>query len=302
MTKFKCTSLCIIWLALFSLVFGGTLFDRNSINFKDQYMHDDAISIQRHISVQNSDELTNLFWLDNARNFVQNQLTRKEIKNKAKNIILFLGDGMSVPTLAASRMYMGGEEKYLSFEKFPYLGMSKTYCVDHQIAESACTATAYLSGVKANYRTIGLSPNVQKGDCTAGLLKENRVTSIAKWALDAGKDAGLVTTTNVADASPTGVYAHVAHRDWKNNQEVLKMNCDDKLVDDIAEQLVYGDVGSKLKVILGGGRREFLDRSMKDEENHSGERTDKKNLINEWLNLKIDNGKRNYVWNKVLLY
>lgn len=49
----------------------------------------------------------------------------------AKNVILFLGDGMSIPTLAATRAYIGqkrnetGEEVYLSFERFPYTALSK---------------------------------------------------------------------------------------------------------------------------------------------------------------------------------
>lgn len=45
--------------------------------------------------------------------------------NKAKNLIIFLGDGLSIPTIAATRMYMGGEEKQLYFEKFPHTGLSK---------------------------------------------------------------------------------------------------------------------------------------------------------------------------------
>lgn len=38
---------------------------------------------------------------------------------------MFLGDGMSLQTVAATRMYMGGEELSLSFEKFPHFGLSK---------------------------------------------------------------------------------------------------------------------------------------------------------------------------------
>jgi Alkaline phosphatase len=50
---------------------------------------------------------------------------------QAKNVILFLGDGMSIPTLAAARIYMGqlanrtGEEISLAFEQFPFTGLSK---------------------------------------------------------------------------------------------------------------------------------------------------------------------------------
>lgn len=42
----------------------------------------------------------------------------------AKNIIFFIGDGMDLATLAATRAYIGGEEKVLSFEKFPHYGIS----------------------------------------------------------------------------------------------------------------------------------------------------------------------------------
>lgn len=49
----------------------------------------------------------------------------------AKNVILFLGDGMSIPTVTAARIYKGqlqkedGENNQLAFDKFPYVGLSK---------------------------------------------------------------------------------------------------------------------------------------------------------------------------------
>lgn len=81
------------------------------------------------------------YYLDQGTDFVQDQLEKKINQKVAKNVILFLGDGMSMPTLAATRMYLGGEEKSLSFEEFPFVGMSKTYCLDYQVPDSACTAT-----------------------------------------------------------------------------------------------------------------------------------------------------------------
>ena len=55
--------------------------------------------------------------------------------NVAKNIILFIGDGMSLPTQTATRIFKAqnqdsqvkGEETFLSFEKFPHMGLSKVY-------------------------------------------------------------------------------------------------------------------------------------------------------------------------------
>lgn len=241
-------------------------------------------------------EETSEYWLSQSREFVKAQEDKPLNKNVAKNIIFFLGDGMSMPTLAASRMRFGGEGKTFSFERFPHVGMAKTYCVDYQVADSACTATAYLSGVKANFATIGVSAKVKLSDCDGTQNRAEYTTSIAKWALDAGKSAGLVTTTRVTHASPAGVFANTANRMWESDDDVRGDGCDTTKVDDIAKQLIQGDVGRRLNVILGGGRREFLNQTMTDEENRSGKRLDGRNLIEEWT--KMD-GNRKYVWNLV---
>jgi alkaline phosphatase len=57
----------------------------------------------------------------------------------AKNVIVFIGDGMGMSTITAARIYKGqrtgksGEENRLSFEQFPTVGLSKTYNVDKQV-------------------------------------------------------------------------------------------------------------------------------------------------------------------------
>lgn len=66
----------------------------------------------------------------------------------------------------------------------------QTYCVDAQIADSACSATAYLCGAKANIETIGVSAHVARAHCTAAQEAQHHVHSIAEWALSDGRDAG----------------------------------------------------------------------------------------------------------------
>lgn len=82
----------------------------------------------------NPAELESDFWRTNAQNYLKDALNdpRKTDPKpeKAKNIILFLGDGMSLATVAATRVYIGGEEKSLSFEKFTHFGLSKV-CTLH---------------------------------------------------------------------------------------------------------------------------------------------------------------------------
>lgn len=227
------------------------------------------------------------YWRTLSHQFIDNQLKNKLNTEKAKNVILFLGDGMGLTTLAAARFLLGGAEQQLSFEKFPYVGLAKTYSVDKIVPDSACTATAYLCGVKAMEGTIGVNGKVDMSDCESGVDEKNHVHSIAKWALDKGKSAGLVTTTRVTHASPAGVYAHVADRVWENDNAV-KEACNptqSQLIKDIAFQLINGEVGQKLKVILGGGLENFVDKSKYDK----GKRTDGLNLIETFKNENLRN-------------
>ena len=85
---------------------------------------------------------------------------------KAKNVILFVGDGMGVSTVTAARIFEGqkkgidGERNLLSFEKLPYLAMAKTYSANQQTADSAPTMTAMVTGVKTNDGVLSVDQTV----------------------------------------------------------------------------------------------------------------------------------------------
>lgn len=58
----------------------------------------------------------------------------------------------------------------------------KTYCTDAQVADSACSATAYLCGVKTDTDTIGIDANVEFNNCTTQNDPAIRVDSVMAWA------------------------------------------------------------------------------------------------------------------------
>ena len=222
------------------------------------------------------------YWINKAENILKQQLNKNRLNKKvAKNVIFFLGDGMGISTLMASRMFKGGEELELSFEKFPYSGFSKTYCTNTQVADSACSATSYLCGIKANYGTIGLNAAVLQGDCLGQNNTANHVDSILKHAQDNGMRTGIITNTRITHATPAGTYAHIANRNWENDARVKQEGGDIEICSDIANQLIHGTVGKRLNLIFGGGRQEFLLQTEKDIDGNFGQRTDK-NLINHW--------------------
>ncbi|KAB0803633.1 hypothetical protein PPYR_00603 [Photinus pyralis] len=243
-----------------------------------------------------SEETTASFWRSQANATLFERLKKTANTNLAKNVIMFLGDGMSITTIAAARALLGqrdkkpGEETQLSFEKFPFVGLSKTYCVDRQVADSACSATAYLCGVKANEATIGVTAAVKLGYCKEMNNETNHVPSIAHLFQMKGKKTGIVTTTRITHASPAGVYAHTAHRDWEADSHMP----DAKNCKDIALQLIHGETGKNLNVIFGGGRAYFIPKGQSDNDQQPGVRLDSRDLIKEWKEQK-GNAKHEYV-------
>lgn len=85
-------------------------------------------------------------------------------------------------------------------------------------------------------------------DCKAQKRKNLWTESFASWTSKSCKSTGIVTTSRVTDASTAGAYAHAASRFWENDHEVSLSGCNSNDVDDIAEQLIYGEVGKKFKV------------------------------------------------------
>jgi alkaline phosphatase len=80
----------------------------------------------------------------------------------------------------------------------------QTYCVNYQVADSGCTATAFLSGIKTNFGVLSMSAHVPLRNCSAESDRDNHVDSIFKFAQDAGKATGIVTNTRVTHATPAG--------------------------------------------------------------------------------------------------
>lgn len=217
--------------------------------------------------------------LDRKKYLQQQAIESKSFQEKAKNIIFILGDGMGVSTLTSSRIYAGqqqglmGEEYSLSFERFPYSALIKTYNVDLQIPDSAGTMSALMTGVKTNEGIIGLPASVTRGDCHS-IKKEQSLTTLIDIAKAKGKLTGVVTTARVTHATPAATYAHSADRNWESDDQLTESALRDGCKD-IAAQLIDAE-HAPLDLLFGGGRRHFLPKKLE------GKRLDQRNLIEQW--------------------
>ena len=220
-------------------------------------------------------------------------------RGPARNVILFVGDGMGVATVTAARILDGqnrgqpGEENFLAFEKFPHVALVKTYNVDAQVPDSAGTMTALITGRKARQGMISVGPEALRGDCRAAA--QYRLTTLLEEAEQHGLRTGVVTTTRLTHATPAATYAHAAERNWESDADVPE--ADRAACPDIAQQFVEFSYGDGVDVALGGGRAKFLPVTAADPEDtgETGQRLDGRDLIAEWLAARAD---RRFVHNR----
>ncbi|MFD5019356.1 alkaline phosphatase [Paenibacillus sp. NPDC058367] len=142
--------------------------------------------------------------------------------SNTRNVILFVGDGMGTAQRNAIRLATVGEKGNLAMDSMPYAGLIHTSSTV-PVTDSAASATAYASGVKTYNGAIGMNAD------------KKSVQTIMEYAKSAGKSTGVVTTSQITDATGAAFGAHVEDRSKQS---------------DIALQLL---TKSKVDVLLGGG-------------------------------------------------
>jgi alkaline phosphatase len=284
-------------LVLFSLVVTSCFRDSNTGARSQNYEQ----KVRPPFPVKRN-ETAETWWRDGWQ-AIERAKNEKLRKGKAKNVILFIGDGMGVTTLTAARILEGqlrgesGEENRLSFEEFPFTALSKTYSTDQQVSDSAPTITAIVTGVKTDEGVLSVNQNVRRKDYRS--VKGNEAKSLLEMAEENGLSTGLVTTTRLTHATPAACYSHTPERNWESDKDIFNGAKDayEAKFPDIARQLIEFSYGDGLEVALGGGREKFLPLETRDPEydDQAGERLDKRDLTQEW---RQRNNSSAYVWNK----
>ncbi len=203
----------------------------------------------------------------------------------AKNVILFIGDGMGISTITAARIYAGqsagedGESHILAMDTLPWSALSKTYSHNFQVSDSAGTAVAMVSGIKTLSGVLGVNSSVSYGNCAS--VPGTEVDTLFELAARAGLSTGLVSTARITHATPAASYAKVPLRDWEADTDMKGASSD--TCKDIARQLIEWPEGS-FDILLGGGRSKFLTKETPDPEydGKTGDRADGRNLTEEW--------------------
>ncbi len=140
-----------------------------------------------------------------------------------KNVILFIGDGMGLGQVTATRYRYYGPAGRLHMERMPVTGLLNTFAAtDQWITDSGAGATALATGHKTDIGMIGVTPDGRKHKSIMAVLQE------------AGLSTGLITTSDITDATPAAFSSHVPSR---------------KMKEEIAKQLI----DSKINLLISGG-------------------------------------------------
>jgi alkaline phosphatase len=172
--------------------------------------------------------------------------------NKAKNVILLIGDGMGDSEITAARNYAEGAGGFFKgIDALPLTGQYTHYALDKKthkpdyVTDSAASATAWSTGVKSYNGAIGVDVN------------GNDHPTIMEMAKAAGKATGNVSTAELEDATPAAQIAHVTSRKCYGPEKTSELCASNALEKggrgSIAEQLL----NARADVTLGGGGKTF---------------------------------------------
>ena len=145
---------------------------------------------------------------------------------KVKNVILMIGDGMSLMHVYTAWTANRGQ---LWLENAQYTGLSKTWCTNRLVCDSGSGGTALATGHKTVYHAVGVDPDGKP------------LTTLVDLAKQKGKDAGIAVTCRLWDATPCDFSCHNIDRDKE-------------------QELIGGYPESNLDYAFGGGAKYFEHR------------------------------------------
>ena len=147
-------------------------------------------------------------------------------KPKAKNVILFIGDGMGPNQVTLAKFATGGPDHRLSFENFPITGIVYNHSAESLYTDSAASATTWATGIKTINGYLAVD------------AEKTFLPTIPELLSTKGYKSGLVATSSITHATPAAFYAHIDNR--YKEKEIAKMLLD-----------------SDIDIALGGGAEFF---------------------------------------------
>jgi alkaline phosphatase len=158
--------------------------------------------------------------------------------DRAKNVILFLGDAAGLSTLHAASIHGHGEPGKLYVQRMPNIALSDTSSAADWVSDSAAGMTAIVTGSKTKNGVISQSAEAVRGKQDGAALK-----TILEYAEERGLSTGVISNSSIADATPAACYSHANDR---------------RKTGEIFAQILTPRFGDGVDLVLGPGRKAIL--------------------------------------------
>ncbi len=170
----------------------------------------------------------------------------------ARNILLFIGDGMGDSEITIARNYAVGAGGRLALDSLTFTGAYTTYSIQEAhpdlpdyVTDSAASGTGWATGSKTS-----------NGRISTTAASDRDLKTIVEIARERGYSTGDITTAELTDATPAVLASHVANRSCQGPSDMAACPQDRKSVGgpgSIAEQ----EVDHEIDVLMGGGASRF---------------------------------------------
>lgn len=162
-------------------------------------------------------------------------------QQRAKNVVLFIGDAGGLSTLNAASIHGYQEPRSLYIQRMPHIGLSETSATDSWVTDSAAGMTAIVTGRKTANGVLSQAPSTEK-DVDGAPFK-----TILEYAEERGLSTGVISNVNMADATPAACYSHVNSR---------------KKFGEIFAQIWKPRFGDGVDLVIGNGRKRILESTL----------------------------------------
>jgi alkaline phosphatase len=158
-------------------------------------------------------------------------------KQRAKNVIIFLGDAGGIPTISAASIHGYQKPRALYIQRMPHIALSETSSTNSWVTDSAAGMTAIVTGEKTANGVISERP-------PAGGHDGAPLKTVLEYASEHGLSTGVVSNMAMADATPAACYAHVDNR---------------KKFGAIFQQVWSPRFGNGVDLVIGNGKKRITD-------------------------------------------
>lgn len=181
---------------------------------------------------------------------------RDAIKDSgAKNVILLIGDGMGDSEITAARNVAKGAGGFFEgLDALPFTGQYTHYSLlkdgtPDYVTDSAASGSAWATGTKTYNGAISVDIKGEKQESLLELAKKKEIAT------------GIVTTSEIQDATPAVQYSHVSERKCYGPEATTEKCAENALENGGAGSITEQMLETRPDLVFGGGAETFAEKA-----------------------------------------